>query len=469
MKGKGEAHRVSYWYTVASAACLLCCCAISENHGIISQFAGMSEGRQHFFLSTASAPVSRQHSAQESMQDSNIEHNEPSPPSSGRTAIHDFERASSGAAAPPLRVRAERAARLGSASAPASPGEIEGDVPGHAGGAAGGALTGFPLDAAAPGAHLQHPAPQDNMALPMHPDPAVQAGLLHPADSEAIMPVPESLTRSNTIETAGGGSVVGADGIRRRDHHRHHHHHRGHSGRTTPGSSYYPDYYARPLNHQNSRHTTPVFSLARPLPTKEQRDAQKAYREHIRARAAGGAGVGPGAKHHAAAGVSHSAGHSRAPTPLLGPGAHHYPSPYGAGMFPYGGQPMHRQDTADRNEIKDMLRQLLADQQKGNDNADDEAGKEKNKKKGKDVREDSALARKEGFGEEKGGRPTAAQRRGSASSGSSSSSGSSGSSSDSDDVEAFPNPWARFRHSIREPLAEFLGTCESGDHSAQGC
>jgi len=105
-----------------------------------------------------------------------------------------------------------------------------------------------------------------------------------------------------------------------------------------------------------------------------------------------------------------------------------------------------------------MLRQLLADQQKGNDNADDEAGKEKNKKKGKDVREDSALARKEGFGEEKGGRPTAAQRRGSASSGSSSSSGSSGSSSDSDDVEAFPNPWARFRHSIREPLAEFLGT-----------
>lgn len=115
---------------------------------------------------------------------------------------------------------------------------------------------------------------------------------------------------------------------------------------------------------------------------------------------------------------------------------------------------MQRHDTADRNEIKDMLRQLLADQKGNNADGDKKASKEG---KNKEVMEDSALARKEGFGD--GKEKSATGRRGSASSGSSGSSYSSSSSED-DDVEAFPNPWARFRHAMREPFAEFLGTCE---------
>lgn len=122
---------------------------------------------------------------------------------------------------------------------------------------------------------------------------------------------------------------------------------------------------------------------------------------------------------------------------------------------------MQRHDTADRDEIKGMLRQLLADQQKEPDKA---VGKGKDGKESKEVMEDNALAKKEGFGDDKAKSKLA--RRTSASSGSS---GSSCSSSDSDDdeVEAFPNPWARFRHAMREPFAEFLGTCTS--NAAQNC
>lgn len=412
-----------------------------------------------------SAPVSRENTRTVAFSDDRTNSSghddggDVSPPSSGKTAVNGNSiNESSGrlfvrdaAAAAPSANRHN----LGSASAPSSPGAL--GRGGHDFKSSEFPLEGISSthhDDGAIGLSTSPSAPQ----VIQHPDPAVAAGLIHPDDSEARMPHPTSLRRGDTsagASIAGGESIVGPDGIRRRDHH--HHHHR--SGRNTP-SSYDPYMFAagpwsRP-SHQNSKHSQPVFSLARPLPTKEQRDAQKAYRESVRAnaahRAAGGRGahehapaaplVGPGAHHpHAAGGA------------MIGPGAHHgsyYGSPYQNQSY-HGShasiQPM-GMGAQDHAQLMAMLRQLLAEQKN-----------EGKKSENDDVREDQALARKEGFGDDKGNKDErTATRTARAERSDSLSSGSSTSSYSTDSDETFPNPWARFRHTMREPFAEFFGT-----------
>jgi len=277
------------------------------------------------------------------------------------------------------------------------------------------------------------------------------------SDVENPIPLSTSQSRpeSSTLAPLGRAETVGADGVRRKDHqhrHRHHHHHSGHN---TPvfdpyrGNSPY-SWENRPISHQNSRHATPVFSLARPLPTHEQRTAQKAYRNRVRE----SAGIaGPGAPHH----QQHSHGGIREQPALLGPGAiHHGGVPggsqfaFGSGMSPQGGF-----SNVQNEQMMAMLRQLL--QQTHGDNI---AAAVKKEQAEDDVRDEDVAADEKGAGRTRADktqeRTAAAERRSSFGSDSSCSSSSSSSSDDND--SDFPNPWARFRHSMREPFAEFLGT-----------
>lgn len=148
----------------------------------------------------------------------------------------------------------------------------------------------------------------------------------------------------------------------------------------------------------------------------------------------------------------------------IGPGAHHPYNPYG--IPPYGAQHApylepglsdhHAGPAAHSNDqIMRMLKQILNQQQGGTGE-----GSSKDVDGESEIREDdndTALARKEGFGESKDKKnelrekTRRAERRGSLSS------NSSGSGYEDEDAQ-FPNPWARFRHALREPFAEFLGT-----------
>lgn len=240
----------------------------------------------------------------------------------------------------------------------------------------------------------------------------------------------------------------------------------------------------RPVDHQSAKHRTPLFSLARPLPTNEQRLAQKAYRDDVRARAAAHSAVGghngtidDGASYHSH--HRHSHHHSSSATPRryprqdlrIGPGAMHHggvAGPASAYYTPHTATsayfPSHNRDFriggdggGDKDQIMDLLKQLLRENEKTNKKVDEFAVAN-----AEDVRDDGeGGAGKEGkmdkneSGAEK--RTARAERRDSLTS---SGSGSSCDSED-DDAEEFPNPWARFRHTMREVFAEFLGTCES--------
>lgn len=392
---------------------------------------------------TASAPVSRQASRQDGEQ-TDDDH---SPLSSGRTAtetepqdmpmvraqdgnlyyvdtdIHDpaMVEASHPEDLSPTAPEHARPAGLGSMSAPSSP---------HARNEDGS--TGFPL--------TTQQSAVDTLAEPTAA--GVPMGLAQPNS--------EPLSRQSTGGLTTGS--VGQDGIRRKDHHHHHHH----SGRSTP---YMDPYYGGRAPGKNAKPA--VFSLARPIPTKEQRDAQKAYREEVRARLVAKQGGHPLPAHGTASAPNRSAASSRASSrhghhrsshaPLVGPGAMHHggvPGVYPVQYYPpprhshqsLGGQP-------DKAELMVMLRQLL------NEGDGSGAGKLENGGEGAtEIREDNA--------DNKGNvSAKAIQNTRRAERSDSLSSSSSSCSSDSDDEEeVFPNPWARFRHTMREPFAEFLGT-----------
>lgn len=228
--------------------------------------------------------------------------------------------------------------------------------------------------------------------------------------------------------------------------------------------------YGRPLDHQSARHSTPLYSLARPLPTFEQRQAQKGYRDQVRAKAATETAFGHDEHSHT---HRHYHGHSGRNTPHnLGPGALHHggvatgPALYG----PYGrdmstdtrsSTPHMRSarsvgsftnNQSDKEQLMVMLRQILQETQQsghvvsklasGGDVREDDTGD-------KDDKEIGPAGEKQN---EKGDaariRTSRAERRDSVTSSSSSCS------SDTDDAEVYPNPLARMRHTLREPLAE---------------
>lgn len=319
-----------------------------------------------------------------------------------------------------------RAAALGSMSAPASPHGID-----EAG------RTGFPL------------SNQESATDTLAPPTVAGGNELSHQKSEPLSGRPSA--------KRGGSFGEASDGIRRRDHHRHNHH----SGRSTPASytgpyfdpysPYSRSFEGRPLSHQARFHKQPVYSLARPLPTKEQRDAQKAYRREIRnrldAKQSGGAiGSVPTSRASSRASFHHPS------APLVGPGAlHHGGVPGGYPAVPL--YPTHSYRGAgslnnrpDKEELMGMLRELLNE------------GEGKGNREGvTEVREDGIDAVGKGGTKAEVARTHRAERHDSMSS-------SSSCSSDhlEDEEESFPNPWARFRHTMREPFAEFLGTSEWG-------
>jgi hypothetical protein len=123
---------------------------------------------------------------------------------------------------------------------------------------------------------------------------------------------------------------------------------------------------------------------------------------------------------------------------------------FGNGTSPQGGF-----SNVQNEQMMAMLRQLL--QQTHGDNI---AAAVKKEQAEDDVRDEDGAADEKGAGRTRADktqeRTAAAERRSSFGSDSSCSSSSSSSSDDND--SDFPNPWARFRHSMREPFAEFLGT-----------
>lgn len=141
---------------------------------------------------------------------------------------------------------------------------------------------------------------------------------------------------------------------------------------------------------------------------------------------------------------------------MIGPGAHHpsyYGSPYQNQSFRGSHASIQPMGTAgpDNAQLMAMLRLLLAEQK---------ATGEERKAEIDDLREDQALVRKEAFGTGKDNKEDkTAERTARAERSDSLSSGSSSSSYSNDSDEVFPNPWARFRHTMREPFAEFFGTC----------
>ncbi|KAK9898544.1 aquaporin [Cystobasidium minutum MCA 4210] len=424
----------------------------------------MADGQPQYhpgqYLGTASAPVSRIHSTEEQFTSpvSPIRsHQDSSPPSSEGTAVNDnnnnnhdapgvrFATVQDGNAvhdislpAPPRNEEELRRA-LGSASAPASPG-------------ASGSHQQPQMSALKKSETLPEPHSAQQPALfasESHPDPAVAAGLLpssaaesQPAGITGSHSAPHSRRTSRPHSPSAGG------------------------GRRSPHTAKWPHAFSFPHHHNQgnyygrgshqAQHSKPLYSLARPLPTREQRDMQKAYRDSIKAH------VGPGARHSTATTPNRS--HNGSQVNLVGPGAHHppyfpYMAPVPGAIPPYGGghagQPYGQQGgTGSDDKIMLMLRKILEQQQgnKSNEGSSKDIDRE-------DIRDDddpaAALARKEGFGESREAKDAIkdktarAERRDSLSS----------HDSDFSDLEAeYPNPWARFRHALREPFAEFLGT-----------
>lgn len=419
--------------------------------------AGYRQAGAGQFLGTASAPVSRQTSAEQNYQDSNDSPpHQDSPPSSEGTAVSNVE---AGGEAPTVRFTGvpSQAGNGGDSNARHGPGDLampsqhtEAEMRRSFGTASAPAT---PAD----GTYSQqqpHLAPlQKSETVPNptdgdqhvyvrdHADPAVAAGLL-----------PESAAEEQHFSSRQGHQSHRSSG--RNSPHAHH--------AKWPHAFNFP--YAQGQTVRGSHqaaHSKPLYSLARPLPTREQRDAQKAYRDNVKSHTA------PGSRRTTPYG-------SRNPSQvnLVGPGAHHPYNPYGIPAFnplgpgaghnlPYlepgyaGGSHHHAASTGQSNEeIMHMLKQILK-QQQGDKSGE---GSSKDMFDGEnEIREDEgdgALARKEGFGEEKNKkeRTRRAERRGSLSS------GSSGSEEFEDEDSMFPNPWSRFRHALREPFAEFLGT-----------
>lgn len=455
-------------------------------------------------LGTASAPVSRSHSAAEGEPSSTMTHQrDPSPPSSSEnTAVNGntpgvrfasevqdagVSASTSAGAAPPAshvpdislpapQTEEQLRRALGSASAPASPG----DGSGHQ------AFSPLKKSETLPDDHITTTSAQQHaMSQPglfaseqrNHADPAVAAGILHP--SEADPNAASYRTATNTNINSGSRSAPHSKKGSRS-------HSPNGGGRHSPHTAKWPHAFNFPMHYSHhsysgrgshqDQHSKPLYSLARPLPTREQRDMQKAYRDSIKAH------VGPGSKHH-------SATTSRNPSSvnLVGPGAHHPPYyPYIAPLAPLpherGGsrylepglpEGRHPGGTGtfggvqSNDQIMLMLQQILRQQQTGGK----PTGLEGTSKvmdgdapaADGDIRDtddpDAALARKEGFGQGKDKKDaikektSRAERRDSISS--------SDASSYSDESESeYPNPWARFRHAMREPFAEFLGTSE---------
>lgn len=431
----------------------------------------MDEHQPHrggMYLGTSSAPVSRNPSRDNTLDypSNGGNSDEPiqlSPRSSEATAVSNISNSGNGNSTGSGEGERVRFANYG---APTSTATAQGgtttpridlDHPhGISSGSGGGIMRKHHLGTASapssPGltaTEFEHPDDQkmhdnDTFAVPLHPienhhDPAVAAGLLPASAAEPDGIVPAS---------ASGGGLHSND-IRRTSSTPQTY------GNTTHGQGqrytpYFDPYGAQQGFNQSQRgshqahHSKPLYSLARPLPTKEQRDMQRSYREAVKAR------VGPGSRH------STPRSSPRPNAPMVGPGAHHaHWDPYShhssrnpsflEPSYPAG----HHSATQDNEEIMALLRQVLAEQKQKSGN---------NKASDKDVREDdqdASLARKEGFGNKNGkgkgelaDKTARAERQDDVSS----------SGYDSDEESEFPNPWARFRHAMREPFAEYLGT-----------
>lgn len=411
----------------------------------------MAEGRGQFpagqYLGTASAPVSRVQSAEAQVETSGSSQNDSSPPSSESTAVNgntpgvrfgnvQVEDRVHDISLPAPQTENELRRALGSASAPASPGDSSHPP-----------LSALKKSETLPESNITQQPKLFATDHAYHPDPAVAAGLLPSSAAE-----PQTHTNNFGSRSAPHSRRTSRP------------HSPSNTGRYSPHTARWPhafnfpgyqaqgSYYGRG-SHQ-AQHSKPLYSLARPLPTREQRDMQKAYRESIKAH------VGPGSRRS----VTPNRSHNASQVSLVGPGAHHPPYyPYGPPLPLERPHSHHHRDPGlpetsyggaeNNDQIMRMLRQILNQQQ----------GKPSSEGSSRDVDievrddddPDAALARKEGFGESKENKARIKEKTHRAERSDSISS----SESEYNDVDAeFPNPWARFRHALREPFAEFLGT-----------
>lgn len=413
----------------------------------------MAEGRTGGqYLGTASAPVSRQASAEARFEAHHPAHN-PSPPSSEGTAVSnegqgtvgegvrfaDVPRGHSDAGRtggpgdmflPPRQNEDQLRRALGSASAPASPDGSDGQQP---------PLSALKKSETLPERHgnRQHPS----LFASDHEDPAVAAGLLPGSEAES--------------QHYGSGSRSAPISRRSSRPHTPSSRHGFHTATLPHAFTFGQGQHSLRGSHQ-AAHSKPLYSLARPLPTREQRDAQKAYRDSIKEH------MGKGSRR-----TTPSQSRNASQINIVGPGAHHAYNPFGVAPYmaaaPSGHgyvEPDHKghyPNASSNDEIMRMLQQILQQSQGGKAAAGTLPKEVDQQTDVRDDDQDVALARKEGFGENQAkkdelqDKTRRAERRGSLSS------------SDSetqlgDGEDEFPNPWARFRHAMREPFAEFLGT-----------